>query len=75
MRRLLTIFNAIMRRLGLARRSRPEDIPKKLDAETLAKALNEARFLSGHGVDVRSLTEDEEPTAPRSADGKEPRVT
>jgi hypothetical protein len=71
MRRLARFFNVIMRALGVRRGARPEDIPKKLDPETLARAMEEARFLFGkHGVDVRSLAAGEEPDSPKPADGR-----
>jgi len=55
--------------LGIRRKSRPEDIPKKLDAETLAKVMQEAYFLRfQHGVDVTSLAPDEVPDVPKPAD-------
>lgn len=49
-----------------ARKSRPEDIPKKLDAETLEKVMIEARFLYfTHAVDVRALAPGEVPDLPK----------
>lgn len=52
------------------RKPRPEDIPKRLDAATLARVMQEARFLhAGHSVDVRSLEPGETPGLPRRADG------
>lgn len=69
MRRLSALFNRIISRLGLGRASRPEDIPAKLDATALEKAMQEARFLQGqHGVDARALAPGEFPTLPKRAD-------
>jgi len=68
MRPLYSFFNKI---IGRFRRkpSRPEDIPKKLSAETLEKAVQEARFLhTRHAVDVTPLTKGEMPGLPRRAD-------
>jgi len=71
MRRLQVIFNTIMGWFGHGK-SRPEDIPKKLDAETLEKAMREARFLhSQHAVDVTSPAKDEIPV-PRRVDKVDP---
>lgn len=53
----------------MAPKSRPEDIPKKLSPEMLEKAMIEARFLCGNGVDVKSLAPGEIPDAPKPADG------
>jgi len=51
-----------------ARKTRPEDIPRLLDRETLEKAMAEARFLVGrHAVEVRSLEPGEAPGLPRPA--------
>jgi hypothetical protein len=52
---------------GFRPRSRPEDIPKKLNSEALEKTLHEARFLHSHEVDVRPLKTGEIPL-PRRAD-------
>lgn len=72
MRRLGQVFNQIMLLLRLRRRSRPEDIPKKLPPDMLEAAMKEARFLSGHHqVDVTSLRPGELPGIPRRA-GQEP---
>jgi hypothetical protein len=49
------------------RRSRPQDIPKKLTPEALEKAIEEARFLRDHAVDVKELAPDERPGPPRQA--------
>ena len=68
MRRLGRIFNIIMVSLGLRKPFRPEDIPKKLDADTLEKVMLEARFLHFQGVDVKMLAPDEEPQLPRPVD-------
>lgn len=68
MSRLRVIFNKIIGWLWRSRLSRPEDIPKKLDTETLAKALQEARFLHNLQVDITSLTPGEIPSLPRRAD-------
>lgn len=69
MKPLARLFNQIIRLLGLSRPSRPEDIPKKLDAEALAAALREAEFLrNAHAVDVRAVAPDELPGLPRRAD-------
>jgi hypothetical protein len=73
MGRLPGIFNEIIAKiLPLFWRplpSRPEDIPKKLDAGTLHLAMQEARFLhSQHAVDVRALKAGELPALPRRAD-------
>jgi hypothetical protein len=53
--------------LGFPRKSRPEDIPRKLDAATLAQAMEEARKLRIHHVDVQPLAMGELPI-PRRAD-------
>jgi len=56
--------------LIFVRGSRPGDIPKRLDAENLEKALQEARFLfNGYGVDVRDLEPGEKPDTPKPANG------
>ncbi len=63
------IFNRIKKYLGWARKSRPEDIPKLLDAETLEKAMTEARFLfQKHAVDVKSLAPGETPDLPKTVE-------
>jgi hypothetical protein len=67
MRRLQVIFNTIMEWLRPRRPSRPEDIPEKLDAETLEKVMREARFLYSQAVNVKPLTPGEIPM-PRRAD-------
>ena len=72
MRRLRFFINHIIAFLGdtlQRRKSYPEDIPKKLDAETLMLALQEARFLHmQHAVDVTSLAPGELPGIPKRAD-------
>lgn len=35
---------------------RPEDIPRRLDAQTLERITQEARWLQGQGVDIRSVS-------------------
>lgn len=68
MGRMRRIFNQIIGWLWRPRPSWPEDIPKKLDPETLRKALEEAKFLHSTGVDVRYLRPGELPSIPRRAD-------
>ncbi len=70
-------FPALRRRFAVLcgrvfrRRSRPQDIPKLLNAEALQAAMREARFLHArHEVSVRSLTPGEIPGIPRRADGE-----
>ncbi len=73
MRRLRQFFNDLLARARRLRRSRPEDIPKKLPPDVLLQAMAEARFLfREHGVDVKSLLAGEEPQTPRAASGDEP---
>ena len=69
MRRLSRVFNRIMNWLGY-RKSRPEDIPRKLDPQTLEKVMREARFLHfQHAVEVKELSPGEVPDLPKPADG------
>ena len=68
MGRLRGIFNTIIGRLWRNRPSRPEDIPKQLDAEALEKAMREARFLHSQQVDVKPLVAGELPVPRRAAD-------
>lgn len=73
MRRWRYFFNGLLVRLRTLRRSRPEDIPKKLPPEALAAAMAEARFLFGqHGVDVQGLAKGEKPEGPRPAGSAAP---
>lgn len=78
MRRLRHLFKRLLARASAAsrrllRRGRPEDIPRRLSADALERAMAEARFLfTQHGVDVRSLVPGETPDMPRPADGSEP---
>ncbi len=68
MRRMIKSLLRIKNYLFGARKSRPEDIPKLLDAETLEKVMMEARFLHfQHAVDVKSLAPDEVPDLPKPA--------
>lgn len=67
MGRLLAFFHRIIEIFRIGRAPRPEDIPKKLSAEALDRAMQEARFLHGHRVDVKPLAPGELPV-PRRAD-------
>ncbi|NCY25849.1 MAG: hypothetical protein EBX37_13680 [Alphaproteobacteria bacterium] len=72
MRRFPHFFNAVIRLWRKWRGTRPEDIPRLMPADALLRAMEEARFLRGNGVDVRSLMPGEAPGAPKPADGAEP---
>jgi hypothetical protein len=64
----MRIIRTLLSFFGISRPSRPEDIPKKLDAATLALAMEEARKLRAHHqVEVQSLAAGEIPI-PRRAD-------
>jgi hypothetical protein len=66
MQRIIKYLLRIKKSLFGARKSRPEDIPKLLDSETLEKVMIEARFLRfQHSVDVRSLEPGEVPDLPK----------
>jgi len=68
MKLLGRLFNTIIRLLGLRKPSRPEDIPKKLDAQALQAAIKEASYLRTQAVDVKEMAPDELPGLPRRAD-------
>lgn len=70
MGRLHRFFNEIFAWLAFRRISRPEDIPKKLDVQTLEQAMQEARFLTNrHAVEVRNLLPGELPVPKRADHG------
>jgi hypothetical protein len=69
MKLLKQLFFRLARQIFPSGPSRPQDIPKKLDASSLEKAMQEARFLrSQHEVSVRPLATDEIPGLPRRAE-------
>lgn len=69
MKSLKRIFIRLWRLVVAPKPSRPEDIPKKLDAQALHQAMQEAKFLhQSHAVSVKPLAPDELPGLPKKAD-------
>lgn len=69
MQRLKQLFTGWFCRRFPRKRSRPEDIPQKLGAQALEKALEEAQFLHRqHAVKVKQLAADELPDLPQKAE-------
>ena len=66
--RILSSLRLWLSQLLAGRRSRPEDIPRKMTAQALEAALREARFLAARQVDVKSLSPGELPGLPKRAD-------